>query len=150
MYIYSCIYMYTDILYVFMYVCMCVCVLYTHTHTHTYTHTHTHTSMHGGQDGAMVHMTPGVQLEAGTDNLGQRYLTPEIVITERTSGSFFLKNYFSLTTLASATSLQKWSSPSALRFLPPPPPFMQPDPAPWTFHTIILLYCRYNVWYFRN
>jgi len=42
---------------------------------------------HEGQDGAMVHMTPGVQLEAGTDNLGQRYLTPEIVITERTSGS---------------------------------------------------------------
>eukprot|EP00802_Teleaulax_amphioxeia_P005478 Tamp_05482.p1 GENE.Tamp_05482~~Tamp_05482.p1 ORF type:complete len:363 (-),score=95.02 Tamp_05482:1800-2888(-) len=37
------------------------------------------------EDGAMVHMTPGVQLEAGTDNLGQRYLTPEIVITERTS-----------------------------------------------------------------
>jgi len=45
--------------------------------------------MHGGQDGAMVHMTPGVQLEAGTDNLGQRYLTPEIVITERTSGFYF-------------------------------------------------------------
>ena len=38
------------------------------------------------QDPAMVHMTPGVQLEQGTDNLGQRYLTPEIVITERTSG----------------------------------------------------------------
>ena len=38
----------------------------------------------------MVHMTPGVQLEAGTDNLGQRYLTPEIVITERTSGSVHL------------------------------------------------------------
>lgn len=38
------------------------------------------------EDPAMVHMTPGVQLEQGTDNLGQRYLTPEIVITERTSG----------------------------------------------------------------
>jgi len=58
-------------------------------YTHTHTNTHTNTSMHGGQDGAMVHMTPGVQLEAGTDNLGQRYLTPEIVITERTSGFYF-------------------------------------------------------------
>jgi len=38
------------------------------------------------EDPAMVHMTPGVQLEQGTDNLGQRYLTPEIVIAERTSG----------------------------------------------------------------
>ena len=34
----------------------------------------------------MIHMTPGVQLEQGTDNLGQRYLTPEVVLGERTSG----------------------------------------------------------------
>jgi orotidine-5'-phosphate decarboxylase len=33
----------------------------------------------------MVHMTPGVQLEAGTDALGQRYLTPEVVLGERLS-----------------------------------------------------------------
>ena len=37
------------------------------------------------QDPGMLHMTPGVQLEAGTDSLGQRYLTPEIVLGERAS-----------------------------------------------------------------
>lgn len=30
-----------------------------------------------------VHMTPGVKLEEGTDSLGQQYLTPEEVITNR-------------------------------------------------------------------
>jgi len=32
---------------------------------------------------AFIYMTPGVQLETGTDNLGQQYLTPEIVIKEK-------------------------------------------------------------------
>jgi len=37
------------------------------------------------EDAGMVHMTPGVQLQEGTDKLGQRYLTPDVVIRERES-----------------------------------------------------------------
>lgn len=37
------------------------------------------------EDPGMVHMTPGVQLESGSDALGQRYLTPEVVLGERGS-----------------------------------------------------------------
>ncbi|ELU01511.1 hypothetical protein CAPTEDRAFT_222872 [Capitella teleta] len=36
-------------------------------------------------DPAMLHMTPGVQLSAGVDGLGQQYLTPQEVITNRES-----------------------------------------------------------------
>jgi uridine monophosphate synthetase len=35
------------------------------------------------EDAGMVHMTPGVRLEGGGDNLGQQYLTPDIVIGTR-------------------------------------------------------------------
>ena len=34
---------------------------------------------------AFIHMTPGVKLQSGGDNLGQQYLTPEEVITNRRS-----------------------------------------------------------------
>ncbi|KAL8618911.1 hypothetical protein ACOMHN_020330 [Nucella lapillus] len=36
-------------------------------------------------DPTFLHMTPGVQLEEGVDSLGQRYLTPQEVITTRGS-----------------------------------------------------------------
>ncbi|XP_076471416.1 uridine 5'-monophosphate synthase-like isoform X2 [Babylonia areolata] len=36
-------------------------------------------------DPTFLHMTPGVQLEEGVDSLGQRYLTPDEVITKRGS-----------------------------------------------------------------
>lgn len=37
------------------------------------------------EDAGMIHMTPGVQLKEGTDNMGQRYLTPDVVIRQRES-----------------------------------------------------------------
>ncbi len=131
MYVFIYMYVYIHVIRMLVCVCVCVCVysvcIYTHARTHTHTHTQIHTSMHWGQDGAMVHMTPGVQLEAGTDNLGQRYLTPEIVITERTSGrDFFLIFCFTDNLgpryLTPEMVINLWARGVAFSSGPPPPP----------------------------
>lgn len=41
-------------------------------------------------DPKFIHMTPGVQLHAGQDNLGQQYLTPRVAICEHGSDSIIV------------------------------------------------------------